>query len=53
MKLSKVDIDRMAKKITDNLLACTGLKNAKKISAIVRRSLLAEDKRRKNLKGIK
>ena len=49
MKLSKVDIDRMAKALTDKLLCTAGLKNAKKIAAQVKRNLLAEDKRRKNL----
>ncbi len=50
MKLSKVDLDNMAGRITRDLLCCAGLRNAKKITSIVKRSLLAEDKRRKNLK---
>lgn len=50
MKLTKNDLDRMARKITFELLATAGLKNGKKIASIVKRSLLAEDKRRKDLK---
>ena len=49
MKLSKADIDHKAKKVSDDLLCCAGLKNAKKIAIQVKRNLLAEDKRRKNL----
>lgn len=49
MKLSKVDIDRMAKALSDRLLCSAGLKDAKKIVAQMRRNLLAEDKRRKKL----
>lgn len=50
MKLSKVDIDRMAESLSDRLLCTAGLKNGKKIAAQVKRNLLAEDKRRKDLK---
>ena len=50
MKLSIFSIDNMAKSITDQLLCTVGLRNAKKIAAQVKRSLLAEDKRRKDLK---
>lgn len=50
MKLTQNDLDRMARKITFELLSTAGLKNAKKIASIVKRNLLAEDKRRKNLK---
>ncbi len=53
MKLSKVNMDNMAGRITRDLLCTAGLKNGKKIANIVKRSLLAEDKRRKNLKEIK
>ncbi len=53
MKLSKVDMDNMAGRITRDLLCCAGLRNAKKIASIVKRNLLAEDKRRKDLKEIK
>ena len=53
MKLSKVDIDNMAGRITRELLCTAGLKNGKKIAAIVKRNLLAEDTRRKNLKEVK
>lgn len=53
MKLSKTNIDSMAKALTDKLLCTVGLKNAKKIAMQVRRSLLAEDKRRKDLRRVK
>ncbi len=53
MKLSKNDLDSMARKITRDLLCTAGLKNAKKIASIVKRNLLAEDTRRKDLKEIK
>jgi len=49
MKLSKVDIDKMAEKLTAQLLCTAGLKNAKKIVAKVKKDLAAEYKRRKNL----
>jgi Holliday junction resolvase RusA-like endonuclease len=49
MKLSKVDIDNMAKALTDKLLANAGLANAKKIVVQVKKNLAAEYKRRKNL----
>ncbi len=49
MKLSKVDMDNMARRITRDLLCAAGLKNGKKIAAIVKRNLVVEDKRRKNL----
>ncbi len=49
MRLSKVDIDNMAKALSDKLLCSVGLKDAKKIAGQVKRNLLAEDKRRKNL----
>ena len=49
MKLSKVDIDNMAKKLSDKLLCSTGLKNAKKIAAQVKRNLAAESMRRMKL----
>jgi len=50
MKLSKKDIDRMAESMADRLLCTVGLKNAKKIAAQVKRNLLAEDKRRKDMR---
>ena len=53
MKLSKKDIDIKAKKLSDGLLANAGLKNAKKIASQIKRNLLAEDKRRKDLRRIK
>lgn len=49
MRLSKKDIEIMAKTLSDRLLANAGLKNAKKIAAQVKRNLLAESTRRKNL----
>ncbi len=49
MKLSKVDIDNMAKALTDKLLANAGLTNAKRIVVQVKKNLAAEYKRRKNL----
>ena len=49
MKLSKVDIDNMAKALSDRLLCSAGLKDAKKIVAQMRRNLLTEDNRRKKL----
>lgn len=49
MKLSKVDIDNMAKALTDKLLCAAGLTNAKKIVAKVKKNLVTEYKRRKNL----
>lgn len=49
MKLSKVDIDNMAKALSDKLLANAGLANAKRIIVQVKKNLVAEYKRRKNL----
>jgi len=49
MKLSKVDIDKMAEKLTERLLCTAGLSNAKKIIVQVKKNLTAEYKRRKNL----
>lgn len=49
MKLSKVDIDNMAKALTDKLLANPGLKDAKRIVVQVKKNLAVEYKRRKNL----
>lgn len=49
MKLSKVDIDNMAKALTEKLLMGEGLKNAKKIVNQTKKNLAAETKRRKNL----
>lgn len=49
MKLSKVDIDNMAKALTDKLLCSVGLLDAKRIIVQVKKSLTAEYKRRKNL----
>jgi len=49
MKLSKNDIDRMAKTLSDRLLCTAGLANAKRIVVGVKKNLAAEYKRRKNL----
>ena len=49
MKLSKVDIDNKARRLADGLLANAGLKNAKKIVSQIKRYLVAESKKRKNL----
>lgn len=49
MKLSKVDIDNMAKVLTDKLLCSAGLVNAKRIIVQVKKNLLAEYRRRKDL----
>lgn len=49
MKLSKADIDRMAKTLTDRLLCNAGLANTKKIVSQIKKNLAAEYKRRKNL----
>ncbi len=49
MKLSKNDIDNMAKALSDRLLCSAGLKNGKKVVAQMRRNLLAENTRRKKL----
>ena len=49
MKLSKVDINNMAKALSDKLLCSVGLKDAKRVATQVKRNLAAEDKRRKNL----
>ena len=49
MKLSKKDIENIAKALSDKLLMGEGLKNAKKIAAQVKRNLAAETTRRKKL----
>ena len=49
MKLSRVDIDNMAKALADKLLCNAGLANAKRIIVQVKKNLMAEYKRRKNL----
>ena len=38
MKLSKVDIDKMAKALSDRLLCSAGLKNGKKVVAQMQRN---------------
>lgn len=47
MKMSKIDIISMAKTLSDRLLCSAGLTNAKKITTLMKRNLLAESKRRK------
>lgn len=49
MKLSKIDIEKRAKTLSDQLLCSAGLKDAKKIAVLIRRNLLGESQRRKNL----
>lgn len=49
VKLSKVDIDNLAKALTDKLLANPGLRDAKKLVVRVKKNLVVEYKRRKNL----
>ena len=49
MKLSKVNIDNMARSLTDKLLASPGLKDAKKIVNQVKKNLVVEYKRRQKL----
>ena len=49
MKMSKADMNHKAKKVSDDLLCCAGLKNAKKIAILVKKNLLAEQRRRKAL----
>lgn len=49
MKLSKNDIDNMAKTVSDRLLCSAGLKDGKKIAAQVKRNLATESVRRKKL----
>ena len=49
MKLSKVDIDKMAEKLSDKLLCGVGLSDAKRIVVKVKKNLVAEYRRRKNL----
>ena len=47
MKLTLHDINRIAKKTSDNLICTCGLKHAKKVAAQIKRNLLAEEKKRK------
>ena len=49
MKLSKVDIDKRIKSLTMRLLGDPGLRYARKIIAGVKKNLVTEYKRRKNL----
>ena len=49
MKMSKADMNYKARKVSDDLLCCAGLRNAKKIVVQVKKNLLAEQRRRKAL----
>ncbi len=49
MKIAKKALEEKAKRISDNLLAWCGLIKAKQIATMVKKNLLAETKRRKNL----
>jgi len=49
MKLTKVNLDNMAEKLTEQLLCTAGLANAKKIVAKIKKNLATEYKRRKTL----
>ncbi len=49
MKLSKVDIDNRIESLTAKLLCDPGLKYAKRIVTGVKKKLVVEYKRRKNL----
>lgn len=51
MKMSAFSIDNIAKSIADQLLCTVGLQKAKKIAGQVKRNLLAEDRRRKELES--
>jgi len=50
VKYTKVEIDKLAREITDLWLGKHSLKNAKKIVLAVKRNLKAEENRRKELK---
>jgi len=49
MKLTAEDCRHKAKRISDDLLCFAGSAKAKKIAAMVKKNLVAEYKRRKNL----
>lgn len=49
MKLSKIEMEIKARRISDNLLMWAGLKRAKQIATMVKKNLLYETKRRKKL----
>ena len=49
MKLSKVNIDNMARALTNKLLGNPGLRDAKRIIVQVKKNLTAEYKRRKSM----
>lgn len=49
MKLSKTDVDNMAKTLSDRLMCSAGLRDAKKVVAQMRRNLSTENERRKKL----
>lgn len=47
MKLTLHDINRIAGKISTDLICTCGLKHAKKVAAQIKRNLLAEEHKRK------
>ena len=49
MKISKIELENKAKKISDELLCFVGLSNAKKIVLMVKKNLVIEYNRRKKL----
>lgn len=49
MKISKIELENKAKRISDNLLCWAGLKKAKQIATMVKRNLVMESDRRKKL----
>ncbi len=51
VKLTKKILDDMAETLSDRLLCSVGLRQAKKVAGQIKRNLLAEDKRRKDLRG--
>ena len=50
-RYTQAEIDDRAKTLFTRLVSCDSLPNAKKIIRAVRLLILAEEKRRKNLKG--
>lgn len=49
MKIAKRELENKAKRIADNLLCWCGLNNAKKVAVMVKKNLVVEYKRRKEL----
>ena len=50
-RISKIEIDIKAEKLYNDLIATYSLKGAKQVVMELKRLLLTETKRRKNLKG--